>query len=209
MKQQESSFASVAMEEEVSTLIDDAVKANMTKDEIKRLLGIDRRKFKKKTETVWICLISAAITVICAVLFTNSEYGESFFRDLADEYCLVDHTLSSLEVSRPITNCSMCQDLKSVTRMDNISQDEFRRHYAYTGVPLVVTNATRKWTAFKVFDFKFLKKLYNMSKSDKAGAVNEGCQFFPYLTNFKSLKEVFEMSEQRAELQEDQWYVGW
>jgi len=103
----------------------------------------------------------------------------------------------------------MCKSLTSIPRVENISQEEFRKHYAYTGIPLVVTNATSKWTAFKVFDFKFLKKLYNMSLSSRPDEVNEGCQFFPYLTNFKNLRDLFEMSEERADLQEDQWYVGW
>lgn len=195
------------MDQELSAIIDDALKLNMAQDEIKKLLGIDRRKIVKIGSTTWILVMS--LSLVIAVLLGTSEYGSNFLRNLGEEYCLIDHTLSSLEISRPIANCSMCQGLKSVPRVENISQREFRIYYAYSGVPLVVTNATSKWTAFKVFDFKFLKKLYNMSKSGRPGEVNEGCQFFPYLTNFKSLRELFEMSERRAELQEDQWYVGW
>ena len=195
------------MDQELSTIIDDALSANMAQDEIKILLGIDRRKLEKKKSTPWILVLVSS--VIVAIFLGSFGVGETFLRDLGEEYCLIDHTLSSLEVSRPIANCSMCQDLSSVPKVENISQEEFLTHYAYTGVPLVVTNATAEWTAFKVFDFKFLKKLYNMSKTGRAGEVNEGCQFFPYLTNFKSLRELFEMSDSRAELQEDQWYVGW
>lgn len=194
------------MDKELSALLDDAVRANMSQDEIKKLLGIDRRKLPEKTLNFWTFAIT--VVFVLAVLLGNNEIGKNFLRDLQDEYCLIDHTLSSLEVSRPITNCSMCRSLTSVPRVKNISQREFRMHYAYTGVPLVVTNATKKWSAFKVIDFQFLRKLYNMSKSN-LGEVNEGCQFFPYLTNFKNLKEVFEMSEKRAALREDQWYVGW
>ena len=195
------------MDQELSAIIDDALKVNMTQDEIKELLGIDRRKLVNKDVTAWILVMS--FSLIIAVLLGTSGYGSNFWRNLGDEYCLIDHTLSTLEISRPIANCSMCKDLKSVPRVENISQGEFLVYHAYTGVPLVVTNVTSKWTAFKVFDFKFLKKLYNISKSGRPGEVNEGCQFFPYLTNFKNLRELFEMSESRAELQEDQWYVGW
>lgn len=203
------SHALTDMDQELSALIDDAVRANMTQDEIKRLLGIDRRKTRREKVIFWIITICAALALVFAVMLGNCEIGGGFLRDLQDEFCLIDHTLSSLEVSRPIANCSMCQGLTSVPSVANISQQDFRTYHAYTGVPLVVTKATRKWTAFKVFDFKFLKRLYNMSQNDVSGEVNEGCQFFPYRTNFKSLKEVFEMSDRRAALREDQWYVGW
>jgi hypothetical protein len=37
------------------------------------------------------------------------------------------------------------------------------------------------------------------------------CQFFPYKTEFRSLREVLNMSPQRARLDygSDPWYVGW
>lgn len=199
------------MDSSIQEVIRDASNANLTQDEIKKLLGIDRRKasarkfsLDHKSFLLLMIIIGIAASNLC-----NSQIAKDFFRYLEDEYCIIDHTLASLEVSRPVTNCTMCQNLIAVPKLEHVSKDVFTRKYAYTGVPLVVTNATGNWTALKVFDFKFLRKLYNMSQAQRGNEVNEGCQFFPYLTNFKTLKEVFQMSENRASLHEDQWYVGW
>ena len=199
------------MDNNIQEIIRDASNANLTQDEIKKLLGIDRRKLSvrkfnldHKSFLLLMIIIGIAASNLC-----SSRIAKDFFRYLEDEYCLIEHTLATLEISRPVTNCTMCQNLVAVPKLEHVSKDVFTRKYAYTGVPLVVTNATGNWTALKVFDFKFLRKLYNMSKAQRGDEVNEGCQFFPYLTNFRTLKEVFQMSDRRASLHEDQWYVGW
>lgn len=75
--------------------------------------------------------------------------------------------------------------------------------YAYSGRPVVVVDAAINWTATEVFSFPFFKSLYE--------GVDGNCQFFPYRTEFKSLREVFEMSADRSLLEEgtEPWYVGW
>ncbi|CAL7940419.1 unnamed protein product [Xylocopa violacea] len=75
--------------------------------------------------------------------------------------------------------------------------------YAYSGRPVVVTDAMANWTATTKFSFAFFKSLYDGEDAN--------CQFFPYKTEFKSLQDVFEMSESRASLEEGTkpWYVGW
>lgn len=75
--------------------------------------------------------------------------------------------------------------------------------YAYSGRPVVVVDAAINWTATEVFSFPFFKSLYE--------GVDGNCQFFPYRTEFKSLREVFEMSAGRSLLEKgtEPWYVGW
>lgn len=76
--------------------------------------------------------------------------------------------------------------------------------YAYTGRPVVVTDGTISWPGREVFSFQFFKQLYNQSQE-------QACQFFPYETEFRSLREVFDMREDRALMQDNTkpWYIGW
>ena len=80
------------------------------------------------------------------------------------------------------------------------------RRYAYSGRPVVITDATANWTATKHFSFDFFKELYQEQEHDQAN-----CHFFPYKTEFRSLREVFDMDPNRANLQAGTkpWYVGW
>jgi len=78
--------------------------------------------------------------------------------------------------------------------------------YAYSGKPAVVTDAMANWTAPEVFSFAFLRTLYRGERASSGR-----CQFFPYKTEFQSLRDVFEMSDERASLDKgtEPWYVGW
>jgi hypothetical protein len=73
-----------------------------------------------------------------------------------------------------------------------------------------VTDAMSNWTATNVFSFQFFKEIYSKD-SPALDGYDIDCQFFPYKTQFKSLREVLNMSPQRARLDygSDPWYVGW
>lgn len=156
------------------------------------------------------------VVVIIAVLW-GFIFGFKSPTKLRDElvegynasFCLVDHSQTSLEFVRPVADCQkMCAGMKEVPRLESISREEFIKDYAYSGRPLVVTGATKNWTAMNVFSFKYFKKLYG--KYDDAYEVQDtSCQFFGYKTNFGSLEEVFLMSKRRAAFKGKSWYIGW
>lgn len=75
--------------------------------------------------------------------------------------------------------------------------------FAYAGVPVIVTDGAKNWTAMDAFSFSFFKSLYDGKDAD--------CQFFPYETEFRNLRQVFAMSRDRASMKEgtEPWYVGW
>lgn len=140
------------------------------------------------------------------------------FKDFSKEECalIMPDLLNS--VLRPVDNCGMCHRLTEIKRVSNISKEEFLRNYAYTGVPVIITDAIKNWSALKVFNFQFLKDLYLNVKDKKLFDDNRGygredsssrlsCQFFPYRTKFKSLVEVLEMNA--AQIENTPWYVGW
>lgn len=141
------------------------------------------------------------------------------FSDYTSEECaaVMPDLLNS--IFRPKDNCGMCQPnvLTEIKRVKNISKEEFLAKYAYTGVPVIITDAIKNWSALRILSFGFLKDLYldinaknTFDKYKDHNRNNEdsrlACQFFPYKTKFKSLVEVFEMDEERFQ---SPWYVGW
>lgn len=202
------------MEAELTEVIKAALKEDLSKDDVSRLLGLQRQP-KPKTGSIFYKLSIAvgAIAILWCILFgfkspltMRNEISESFNKSA----CFIDHSEASLEFVRPVTNCAaMCEGLTEVPRFDSITRDEFLKDFAYTGRPLVVTGATRNWTAMDVFNFNYFKKLYN--KYEDAYDVQEqgSCQFFAYKTDFGSLEDVFLMSKRRAALKGKPWYIGW
>ena len=69
-------------------------------------------------------------------------------------------------------------------------------------------SATQYWSAPRVFSFEFFKQLYT---EEATNATEEHCQFFGFDTEFSSLRELFNMSQERANLEPGQkpWYIGW
>lgn len=92
--------------------------------------------------------------------------------------------------------------------MSNINPDEFEEKYAYNGNVVVVTDATRNWTAGVVFNFWFFKDLYE--KEDPKMKTSE-CQFFRYRTSFQHIFEAFKMNTDRINYKPgtEPWYFGW
>ena len=123
------------------------------------------------------------------------------------ERCIISTNPFLMEMGRPLADCGMCEGLDSVPVYDGISRAEFADKFAYSNRPVLVKNGTAGWST-KTFSFHFFRDLYR----DTPGAVEvteEECQFFEYNTNMESLSEFFEMSDDRAALKHDSWYVGW
>ncbi|CAF0830180.1 unnamed protein product [Brachionus calyciflorus] len=82
------------------------------------------------------------------------------FTDLTKEECalmLPDFTNS---ITRPIDDCSMCANLTEIKRIQRITKEEFLASYAYTGVPVIITDAINDWSGLNKFNFNFFKDLY-------------------------------------------------
>ncbi|KAL0268798.1 UNVERIFIED_CONTAM: hypothetical protein PYX00_010613 [Menopon gallinae] len=112
------------------------------------------------------------------------------------------------KVFRPPVQCSMCQGITHVEKVANLTPDLFEDRYAYSGRPVVITDGMVNWTAREVFSFDFFKGIYETRMEQWS---TYGCQFFPYNTEFNHLREVFNMSRERATMVDgtEPWYVGW
>lgn len=130
--------------------------------------------------------------------------------DIEREMCILDTWDIVQDVSRPPVNCDMCSLIKTVPRVKAISSQEFEDKYAYSGVPVIIKDGTNNWTAPNTFNFSFLKSIYS-EDSPALANIERQCSFFPYKTSFQSLGEVFNMSEDRANLKDgtEPWYIGW
>ena len=209
----------MAFNRELKEIFELAANGGLMRDDMQSLLSQDDSKEaevikqkKKRSITTGLALFVAFIAIIWGIVFgMKSPYviKEDLLGMAEESACFVDHTQASLEMVRPPSNCTaMCAGLKEVERLPSITQEEFISKYAYSGRPLIVTEATKNWTAFNTFSYDFFKKIYRKHKEamDLNGA---GCQFFPYKTNMRGLKDVFRMSKKKAELKGKTWYIGW
>ena len=98
--------------------------------------------------------------------------------------------------------------MKSLKRnqsaMNQFQIFEESRRYAYSGRPVIVSDAQVNWTAGRIFSFEFFRQLYVEDADYGSGQAR--CQFFPYKTEFDSLHQALTMTEERRK---QPWYFGW
>ncbi|KAJ8687199.1 hypothetical protein QAD02_022993 [Eretmocerus hayati] len=143
------------------------------------------------------------ILLALGAILSAYPYATNFVRSLPYRRCLMQQPGATKNLFRPAEDCSICQEVQKIEKISNIDSTLFEERYAYSGRPVVVTDATKNWTAMQAFSFAFFKELYKDQEFD--------CQFFPYKTGFQSLRDVFDMSMSRALLESgtEPWYVGW
>lgn len=88
--------------------------------------------------------------------------------------------------------------------------DTLPQPYAYSSAPIIIKNAVSHWPAVTLLNYSYLKDLY-LRTPGALESVAEDCQFLHFKSNFMDLRQVFEMSEERAQMQpgEQPWYIGW
>ena len=127
-------------------------------------------------------------------------------KDLTEVDCAIPIPDLLYPAVRPIDDCSMCLNVKEIKRVQNISKEEFLNKYAYSGVPVIITDASQNWTAMSEINFKFLKDLYHKvedmayRKRQAKIDIHENKSKSPILTTFNSIVET---DEQREEVEKD------
>ena len=188
--------------------------------DIGKLKSVKELRAPRRPYLLWATAVIAAIFAILYGVYLSewpvsrktlfSWYFKVVDLDLTSSECAVPFHDGVLDLARPPLDCSFCRGITKVHRVSNISPEEFEKKYAYSGQPVIITDATKNWTALSTFSFKFFKEIYS-KESPALANVESNCQFFPYKTNFGNLREVFEMDENRANLKEGAkpWYIGW
>ncbi|XP_027844279.1 uncharacterized protein LOC114125007 [Aphis gossypii] len=155
-------------------------------------------------------VLSAAV-VACAVTNVDLEHAaavcqhwlSTMFQSAADQQCALKLSDFFEDVLRPPIDCSYCQGLDAIEKVFNLSVENFEKHYAYTGRPVVVVDDSNTKRSAN-FGFRLFK---NLSDSK----LLTPCQFFPYKTEFNSLEEALNMDNERAMMTPgyEPWYIGW
>ncbi|XP_049706651.2 uncharacterized protein LOC110378381 [Helicoverpa armigera] len=145
-------------------------------------------------------IISAFIILVLSVSFLNS---------ILSARCLLPSNYLVWEATRPLADCSYCENVTKPIILWNVTRQEFA-NYAYTPRPIIVKNAIKNWRATKEFSYNMFKRLYEQTEGSYE-SLEEGCQFLNFKTDLFSLREVFSMPEARARNEDGQkpWYVGW
>ncbi|ALC46289.1 CG14331, partial [Drosophila busckii] len=110
---------------------------------------------------------------------------------------------------RPPERCDFCANIKTVPRLRDLSAAKFEAEYAYSGAPVIVSDAMKNWTATtQLFNYWYFRDVYGKAKRKQR---IRDCQFLPYTTGFRDIYEALQMSAARVELQPEQqpWYFGW
>ncbi|XP_046406321.1 uncharacterized protein LOC124171223 [Ischnura elegans] len=177
--------------------------------ESSRLEGARRLLGHRRSIAGWPPWLPAAILAVTLALIAWPAIELLPLGWSAQDACSVYMPDQLVRALRPPEDCSMCRGLTKVEKVANISPEEFEKRYAYTGCPVVIVDAMVNWTAQNEFSFEFFKELYEESSEYSSFQMN--CQFFPYETEFQSLQEVFNMSEDRARMKQGTkpWYIGW
>ncbi|KAG5321192.1 JMJD4 protein, partial [Acromyrmex heyeri] len=150
---------------------------------------------KVRTRHLWLLLLIATWIVVQVAWTYVLAYRHS--------KCWITTPSFVQKLFRPPQDCSICQDIQQVDKLSAVDPTIFEQRYAYSGKPVVISDAMANWTAPTVFSFSFFKTLYHGEEAN--------CQFFPYKTEFRSLQDVFDMSADRAMMEKGTtpWYVGW
>lgn len=185
----------------------------------------DEFETKRSNKKLIAGIISAFIILVLSVSFVNS---------ILSARCLLPSNYLVWEATRPLADCSYCENVTKPIILWNVTRQEFAvrsftlniepffgrglhnktmllfQSYVYTPRPIIVKNAIKHWRATKEFSFNMFKRLYEQTAGSYE-SLEEGCQFLNFKTDLFSLREVFSMPEARVRNEEGQkpWYVGW
>lgn len=122
--------------------------------------------------------------------------------------CVLSPPLMLTEIMHPLVNCSMCQGVTEAPRFVNLTRKEFALHHAHSSRPIVVVGAALDWPAMQVFSYDYFRGLYYSFPESLDADTSKG-QFFSYSSNIHDLKELFELTSERAAMITERWYIGW
>lgn len=141
------------------------------------LNAIENHSTQMKLSTFRIFTVISFVIVIIATFCAKIWlYG--------GEKCLVSVPDTLSHAFRPPLDCNFCRNVTQADRVSNIFPRDFEAKYAYNAKPVIVTDATRNWTAHDVFDFWYFKDVYNFAQSHSE---RMNCQFFP-VNNFNCVE---------------------
>lgn len=123
-------------------------------------------------------------------------------------FCVFPTPMVMVGMIQPLANCSICQGLTEAPRLVNLSRKDFALHHAHSSRPIVVVGAALNWSATQELSYEYFQSLYQRYPDAIQNDMAKG-QFFSYSSNIRNLKDLFELSSERAAMTHERWYIGW
>eukprot|EP00099_Drosophila_melanogaster_P002095 NP_001097824.1 uncharacterized protein Dmel_CG14331 [Drosophila melanogaster] len=148
----------------------------------------------------WIKIVLLGTLILLGVKY--------YYEEMQGKNCALYLPRNLRYAFRPPENCNFCANIKNVPRLKNISPQEFEKKFAYSAAPVIISDATKNWTAVSLFNYWYFRDVYTKAKQKQH--IRE-CQFLPYKTGFLDIYDALDMPEDRVELKpgEQPWYFGW
>ncbi|EDV91532.1 GH17492 [Drosophila grimshawi] len=145
------------------------------------------------------------IVLLCVLAIWLLNY---YHTELQGQRCALSLPRPLRYALRPPERCGFCANIESVPRLSDLSAATFETEYAYTGAPVIVSDAMQNWTATTLFNYEYFRGVYGKAKRKQR---IRDCQFLPYKTGFQDIYEALDMPQSRIDLQSDElpWYFGW
>eukprot|EP00116_Pleurobrachia_bachei_P013747 sb/3474009/ len=121
-------------------------------------MGEKRDNFLKQYDVTSQCeaLMHCSIPPLLMFYFIQIDIVGTF----TESDCLVPFPERFIDMFRPsVGNCSFCQ-IDSIPTKSNITDVEFYEKYAYSGMPVLVTDGMKGWETDQ-FNLQFFKELYS------------------------------------------------
>ncbi|EAA05078.4 AGAP011086-PA, partial [Anopheles gambiae str. PEST] len=172
----------------------------------KQSIGYRAPRFFPQNDGI-LAIVYSAIFVV--VLFIITPFLAGFLELALGMRCIVPNNYLIWEATRPVSNCDFCRGVDRPIILQNLTREEFHP-YAYSSRPIIIKRAVSHWPAVRALNYTFLKDLY-LKHPAALDSLHEDCQFLHFKSNFQTLRDVFRMSDERAEFRAGQqpWYVGW
>ncbi|XP_066603810.1 uncharacterized protein [Prorops nasuta] len=202
------------IEETFFTLTEHFLKNGATYRELKLVcLKTNHAEEQKEVATNNIQYLRKSFVALVILLFSSCclrySYIDEVIRSFYGTKCFVPNNYFVWEFTRPVSNCDYCRTVESALILSNLTKDTFKP-YAYSSKPIIIKNAANHWEASKIFNLKYFHNLYE-NINGAYESIEEECQFLHFKSNFTSLKDVFAMTDDRANNKDGKhpWYVGW
>ncbi|XP_017047188.1 bifunctional arginine demethylase and lysyl-hydroxylase psr-1 isoform X2 [Drosophila ficusphila] len=145
------------------------------------------------------------LVLVTIVIILGVKY---YYEEMQGKKCALSLPPPLRYAFRPPESCDFCANIKNVPRLQNINPQEFEKKFAYNAAPVIISDATKNWTAVSLFNYWYFRDVYGKAKQKQQ--IKE-CQFLPYKTGFFDIYDALDMEEDRVELKpgEQPWYFGW
>ncbi|CAH0398843.1 unnamed protein product [Chilo suppressalis] len=149
------------------------------------------------------------VVIVMIAFFVVLSLSGAWVNSILSVRCVIPANYLVWEATRPLADCAYCENVTEPIILYNVTRQEFAE-YSYSSKPIIVKNAINHWRATKEFSFDLFKRLY-LHTDGSYESFDEGCQFLNFKSDLFTLREVFEMSDERARNEPGQypWYVGW